>query len=204
MKINQLIHKNIFTEFDYIYKLKKNHTKFRPHYVGEKLIRGRSLYSPKKLLWLRENGVNQVIDLRNRSTELSEIIPQYLERFFCKILGINYNNMSYSHKLGNLPDTDFFLKINGLISDNSGKTYIHCRHGKRRTGVCVAIYEKMHTQKSKKEILDELYNYGFRELATNSQETPQRVINRLIRIYNNFIKEFYPEEKLLDFKKPNK
>ena len=93
-----------------------------------------------------------------------------------------------------MPEITFFEKINDKILNNNGKTLIHCRHGKRRTGVCVAIYEKYHTNKNKDDILNELYNTGFRELQDKSNKISKGVYSRLTKIYNDFIENFYPNE----------
>lgn len=183
--------------FTHLIYIKKTKTPFCPLKVDDKLIRSRSVSSINDLNKLKKYGVTQIIDLRNPSTELSEIIPQILERIFCKLLKIDYNNFKYSHKLENIPSDDFFEKINNKIINNEGITCIHCRHGKRRTSVCVGVYEKEHTNKSKKEILDEVYNLGFKELHKNAKKVPSRVYNRLINIYNNFISKYYPEEAKL-------
>lgn len=199
LKIN-----NFYTDIKYLFELKKKHTPFFPRKIDDKLIRGRSVSSPIHLYSLKKQGVTQIIDLRNKSTELSEILPQYIERFLCKIFNIHYINFRYNHKIDGLPNTNFFQQINEKITNNNGRTYIHCRHGKRRTGVCVAIYEKLYTNKSKKEILNELYYMGFSELYTKENHLPQRVFNRLTKIYNNFITAFYPEEPKLSYKMARK
>ena len=161
--------------------------------VDKKLIRGDREANPFTLYQLKKNGVNQIIDLRCLSVEKKQAPHQILERLMCKALGIKYLNIKYNHKITNIPEMDFFENINNLIVNNPQKTYIHCRHGKRRTGICVAIYEKFHTSKSSKEIIDELYNIGFSELQ-NNKKIPEFIRIRLSNIYKNFIEKFYPNE----------
>jgi len=186
--------KNIYQNLNHLAKLKFKSSYYTPMVVDDKLIRGHCTHNLSELYRLKKRGVTQIIDLRNPSTELSEYFPQYIERLLCKMLNIKYNNVKYSHKLEKMPEMDFFSRINDKILSNDGITFMHCRHGKRRTGVCVAIYEKYHTGKSKEEILKELYNLGFRELQASPNEIPQRVYNRLTKIYNDFIEKFYPNE----------
>lgn len=167
----------------------------RPKYnVDNKLIRGSCEANPFELYKLKKSGVSQIIDLRCSNVEKFQIPSIILEKFICKLLNIEYTNLKYNHKLTKIPDIDFFEHINCLIKDNKQKTYIHCRHGKRRTGICVAVYEKFNTNKSKKDILNELYNIGFKELVTQDKKTPKHINKRLFDIYNNFLEKFYPEE----------
>ena len=162
--------------------------------VTDKLIRGRSVSNPIKIYMLKKHGVKQIIDLRNPATERTQILPMLIERFLCKLFNIKYINLRYSHKMENLPDTSFFANINNLILQNSGQTYIHCRHGKRRTGVCVAIHELFNTDKNKKEILKNLYNRGFQELnLKQNTKKYDKIKKRLMNIYNNFIDKYCTE-----------
>lgn len=184
----------IYNNIKYLCHLKTKKNKFSIKRIDDKLIRGRATSNLRILYNLKKNGITQIIDLRNPSTELSEYVPQGIERIFCHLLNINYCNFKYSHKLEKMPDITFFEKINDKILNNNGKTLIHCRHGKRRTGVCVAIYEKYHTNKNKDDILNELYNTGFRELQDKSNKISKGVYSRLTKIYNDFIENFYPNE----------
>lgn len=154
--------------------------------VDEKLIRGRAVTCPYRLYKMKQEGITQIIDLRN-----SARLESPLEKFFCKLLGIKYNNCRYPHRLNKLPKKIFFTNINNLINNNSGKTYIHCQYGKRRTGISVAIYEKEYTNKSKTEILDNLINLGYMEL----KEKPNSYkIKKIKSILKDFLQKYYPEE----------
>ncbi len=170
-------------------------SKFNPIEVDEKLIRSRALSCPNQLKKLKNSGVTQIIDLRCIPKEQTQVIPSIIERIFCKLLKIKYKSFEYSHKTENIPSNEFFEKINNEIRNNHGKTCIHCRHGKRRTGICVAIYEKIFTSKTDKEILDELYTLGFKDsINKNNKKVSNKARKKLINIYNNFIEKFYPNE----------
>lgn len=127
--------------------------------VDERLIRGPRVSCPWRLYQMKREGINQVIDLRNGS-----YFNRPMEKFFCKLLGIKYVNYRYSHKDINLPSDDFFKRVNDTILNNDGKTYIHCLLGKRRTGVCVALYEKLHTDKSDSVIIKNMLEKGFNDI----------------------------------------
>ena len=151
--------------------------------VDERLIRGRAVTCPYRLYRMKQEGITQIIDLRN-----SSYIERPLERLFCKLLGIKYKNKRYPYRLNILPEHKFFESINQSIFNNKGKTYIHCQYGKRRTGICTAVYEKYHTHKSKDEIISELLNLGYQELLSDKITFKTR---KLESIFNDFIKRYY-------------
>ena len=155
--------------------------------VSPKLVRGRAVLCPYRLYRMKQSGINQIIDLRN-----SAYLKSRMEQVFCRLFGIKYYNYRYPHRLNNLPEHDFFEKVNRTIIDNDGQTYIHCSHGKRRTGICVAIYEKEYMHKSKEDILSELYNIGFKELKDNKHTFKQK---KLMSVFNDFIERYYPQSK---------
>ena len=127
--------------------------------VDEKLIRGKAVSCSWRLYKMKQDGITQVIDLRN-----SSLVERPIEKFFCKWFGIKYINYKYPHRLNNIPEKSFFDKVNKSINSNNGKTYIHCQYGKRRTGMCVAIYQKEFTKKPIKNIIEEMIELGYKEL----------------------------------------
>lgn len=154
--------------------------------VDERLVRGRAVMAPWNLYRMKKERITQVIDLRN-----SAGLKKPVEKLMCKIFGIRYLNYKYPHRLSVLPDREFFDNVNKSILENLGKTYIHCQYGKRRTGICTAIYEKLYTQKSKNEILHNLLSLGFMELKDNRKSYK---IKKLTSIYNDFLRKYYPED----------
>ena len=129
--------------------------------VCQNLVRGRAVSCPYCLYKMKKAGINQIIDLRN-----SARVTNRIEKFFCKLFGIKYLNYKYPHRLNSIPDNDFFEKVNKTIMQNDGQTYIHCTHGKKRTGVCVAVFEHLQLHKPINEIFDELFEKGFTEILT--------------------------------------
>lgn len=175
MKINFLTHSK-FNNFSK-YQIK----------VDDKLSRGKAVTNPFKLRKMKKNGITQIIDLRN-----SSFVERPIERIFCKLLGIKYLNYKYKHRLNTLPEGDFFEKINDTITANKGKTYIHCQYGKRRTGICVAVYEKEVLKRGKDEIIRHLIRFGYKELQKGKSTTK---LKKLQSIYNDFLEKYYPNEK---------
>lgn len=158
--------------------------------VDDKLIRGRAVLSPYRLYQMKKEGINQVIDLRNTS-----YVKRPLEKFFCGLLGVKYKNFRYSYRNPELPSEDFFTRLNKTITDNEGKTYIHCEYGKRRTGVCVAVYEKFHTPKCDRDIINDMVDLGFQEIK-NPNNT--RKVQKIKTIYNNLLEKYFPALKKVD------
>lgn len=165
------------------------------HIVDDKLIRGKALTSPLIIYKIKRQNITQIIDLRNTST-----IKRPLEKFFCKLFGIKYVNCKYPHRLNYVPDIDFFNRINTLIRNNNGKTYIHCEYGKRRTGISVAIYEQQYLKKDKYSIIQNMLDLGYKELKSNSKSSKAV---RLKTIFNDFLNKYYPNEITEIYKKLN-
>ncbi len=153
--------------------------------VDERLVRGPRVTCPWRLYEMKREGVNQIIDLRNCS-----YVKRPMEKFFCQLLGIKYVNYRYSHKNMTLPGDDFFKRVNDTILENDGKTYIHCMKGKRRTGLCVAMYEKLHTDKSDLEIIDNMIEKGFKEV--NGFRDSKKA-QRMRTVCDDFIKKYFPK-----------
>lgn len=75
------------------------------HIVDDKLIRGRAVTSPLRLYTMKKNNINQIIDLRNTLS-----IKKTIEKLTCKMLGIKYINLKYSHRSKRLPNQELFEK----------------------------------------------------------------------------------------------
>lgn len=146
-------------------------------YVDNKLVRGKYMLSPLKIKHLKNQNINQVIDLRDDFKIVRDV-----ERFFCKMFGIKYINRPYSFRDKNFVPKDFFLDINKLITENKGTTYIHCKIGKHRTGLCVAAYKKEVMKKSNREIIYDLYEHDYDDLSKYRES--------LTRALSNFAKMF--------------
>jgi len=154
-----------------------------PLKVDERLIRGAAVTNPFKLLKLKKQGVTQIIDLRNTSFE------RPFEKFFCRLFGIKYMNHRYSYRLNSVPEHDFFENVNNDILNNKGLTYMHCQYGKHRTGICTAVYEKEHTNKSQAEIVDNIFKLGFTEVL----ERPVFCnVQKEMEILDDFFHKYYP------------
>ena len=79
------------------------------NFIDKKLMRGAPVASPIKLLRMKKDGVNQIIDLRQ-----SNPINKFVEKAFCKLLGIKYSNQPSSFRSGSGMTRDYFEKVNLL------------------------------------------------------------------------------------------
>lgn len=168
---------------------KYNHTSYkgfgRIKYssVDTKLIRGEAVISPIKIKKLKQEGITQIIDLRNSAQTKS-----FIEKMVCNIIGIKYTNFRFSHRINELPKDDFFEKINNSITSNDGKSYIHCQYGHHRTGLAVAIYEKLHTGKSDSEIVENLINNGYKEInSTGKTHKEKKYLNLFKQLQKRYL-----------------
>lgn len=157
--------------------------KFLQTKVDDKLLRGSCVTSPLKVRKMKKEGITQIIDLRN-----SAHFESPLEKLFCKIFGIKYVNYRFSHRLNDIPDQDFFKKVNESILSNEGKTYMHCEYGRHRTGLAVAIYEKLHTQKDNSEIIKNMIDNGYTEIMSKGETKKEK---KYINQYNQMMDMYF-------------
>ena len=155
------------------------------HSVDNKLYGGRAISCPYRLYTMRKNGINQIIDLRNAFS-----VTKYMEKLFCKMLGIRYINKNYPHRLNHLPDEEFFKEICNIINGNTETTYMHCQYGKRRTSIAAAYYEKNNTDKSPQNILADLISHGYSDIKPTSKKG-----KKYQKILSEFIDTYLPESK---------
>ena len=155
----------------------------KPVIVDNKLMRGCAISSPFKLKKMKEEGITQIIDLRN-----SARIESPFEKLMCNLLGIKYQHCNFSHRLNELPSNDFFETINKLIISNKGKSYVQCEYGKHRTGLVVAIYEKLHTQNRDKKIIENLINNGYKEITKEGKTNKEK---KYIGLYQQMMDRYF-------------
>ena len=153
-------------------------------YVDNNLIRGGYVVSPVTMYRMKKLGITKVIDLRN-----TQSVVRRIEQFLCSVFKLKYINKPYAfEKMKKLPDEQDFLCVNKEITENNGKTYLHCVHGKHRTGIFVAMYEREILHKETQEVLGNLLNKGFLDLDNDNHKE----INRNLLI--SFMNKYYPNQ----------
>lgn len=155
--------------------------------VDNRLYTGKSTVSPVKLYQMKKGGITQIIDLRKDSA-----VQKTIERIICAIYGIKYRNLKVNTETSEIPPLEFFNKVNELIVKNKGETYMHCRYGRHRTGMCVAAYEHDVLKKDTGNIIDELAN-NFADVLGNYSE--KHLKQKLSIVFNKFAKKYKLDHK---------
>lgn len=152
--------------------------------IDGRLYTGKPIPSPVGLHQIKKLGVTQVIDLREDA-----FWKKLWERINCNLMGIKYKNIKVKTHTLNIPNIDFFNNINSLITSNKGNTYLHCKYGKHRTGMCVAAYEKDVLKKNPLNVYISLTN-RFSEISGLSK-TNKEIQKKLKVIYYKFVNLYH-------------
>lgn len=131
--------------------------------IDEYLIRGPHP-SVKDLRKLKTEGVNQIYDFRH----LSNFGFKFIEKYFCKFIGIKYTRVPYSNLYGNYPDLSIFEKISSEVKQNGeqgGKTLFHCNSGRHRTAHFAAFYKLTNGEPLNKVMQKENYQTKMNEIV---------------------------------------
>ena len=147
-----------------------NKNAFTIRKVDKRLYTGKPLLSPFVAGQIKQMGVTQVIDLRSH-----EFWKRLYERTLCRLLGIKYVNFKVPKNADEIPSAETFNKINNLITSNPGVSYLHCKFGQHRTGMCVAAYEKEVLKENPLNIYVSLANRFFNDVPYNSNSFRRRL-----------------------------
>jgi len=124
--------------------------KFR-EVVKNKLFRG-SKPSPKDVEWLKDHfHINKIVSLDKQSGEEIDRI--------CKLLNIHHIKAYIDYSNKSLLE---FLKhdLKNLLIDD-GPTFVHCQHGKDRTGLAIALYKCKYENERPERAIAEAKTLGF-------------------------------------------
>lgn len=121
------------------------------------------------LIELKNAGVTQIYDFRHKGTRGFK----FIEKYFCKELGIKYIRcpFSYLHKqYPSLRDFDTVAISVKHAGEQGGKTLFHCNSGSHRTAHMAAFYDI-----TRGERLDDIFlGFGIAEYAKRVQEAINR------------------------------
>jgi protein tyrosine/serine phosphatase len=103
------------------------------HKVDDSLYRGAELHSGQ-VKHLKKFGIKTIINLKDENDDSSKI-----EELEARKLGMNYINIPLDSSKNPSPEAVQLFKS---IMDNYklAPCYVHCKHGKDRTGIMVALY----------------------------------------------------------------
>ena len=149
---------------------------------------------------MKDMNITLVYDFRHRG--LDDLFNKFMEKFLCKIYGIEYHRMPFYFRHKKFPTLDDFEKVSKAIADNKqkgGNTLIHCRFGRHRLGQYAAWYELTQgkpleeVSKSKDfllrayELIDKWFNFNNKEYWKRDykSEVVKNRIQRRKNIENN-------------------
>lgn len=137
-----------------------HHTDNLPVRVTENVLRGPAPVTAADWRFLKKIGVTAVINLETGIWE--KLRPGDLpEAQVCDLLGIEYRWIRCSNFRA--PTLEQLLTIVVTVSSLSagGLVYVHCRHGKDRTGQGIAFYRVFYQGWPVAEALKEMLEHGF-------------------------------------------
>lgn len=166
-KQNKLLKNKLFKSiFDFAELKLKNF-----HKVSDKYLRGGAISCEYDITRLEEMGVSDIVNLLEPQKQKMELAN------FARKQKINYHNFFLS-EVGTPSDTQINEFLN-IIKHAQGAVYVHCLHGKDRTGIMSLIYET--------EILKTPVNKAFKtmlNIGMNAKKNP-KMIEFLINKYPN-------------------
>ena len=120
--------------------------------VNDHIYRG-AAPTPEGLKELASAHVAVIIDLREAGTATEE------ERRVAESLGMKYLNVPLPPF--SAPTYDAVKRVLSLLTpDDAGRTFVHCRRGKDRTGTIVACYRIQHDGWNNQRAIQEAAEFG--------------------------------------------
>lgn len=127
-------------------------------------------------VWLKENGVTDIINLRTMVVSGLD----FDEQTVVESLGMNYHNIPSVTRHPNEEKITKFLKLIEQIKDKDGKAHIHCMAGSDRTGMYAFVYKSLNglgeIADNEKEWIDFGHNF---KLYPNLISQTEELLNKL-------------------------
>lgn len=124
-------------------------------YSNLALVRGHGEKWPNDangMKYLKSIGIKTIIDLNNDDTALKQEMSEANE------LGIHVDSIPESGILA--PNDKDIAVIEDELVNGSHPIYVHCQHGKDRSGLVIALYRVKHDKWTPKQAHDEWMSYG--------------------------------------------
>ena len=124
--------------------------------VDDTLYRG-ALPAPGELMELKRQGFDTIISLRSGFDQKG-----LMEKDFVEKIGLEYANFPINSKKG--PSKELaknFLEYMDNARKANKKVFLHCKHGKDRTGTMTALYELKFNIKTFHQAVMEFFSMGY-------------------------------------------
>lgn len=119
--------------------------------VTDGLFRG-SAPSPSDVLWLHDYlGIRKIVSL-------DRLAGDKIDRA-CKMMGIEHKKIYIDDSRASLVKC-FMHNLKHLLLDG-GPTYVHCRYGKDRTGLIIALFKCKYMKMRPEKAIEEAKSLGF-------------------------------------------
>lgn len=135
--------------------------------VDDVLYRG-GLPEHDHILALKRQGFTTIINLKG-GHDAEAVASILAEKTYAQTLGMKFVQLPIDSRKG--PDKkiiDKFFETMDFARKNNERVFLHCKHGRDRTGVLVALYEVNYKVKTFHAALCELFKVGY-----NQQKHPQ-------------------------------
>ena len=141
--------------------------------VDDTLYRG-ALPAPEDIFELKRQGFDAIISLRSGFDKSGLVEKDFVEK-----AGLEYANFPINSQKGPSQEvTNDFLAYMEKARNANKKVFLHCKHGKDRTGTMTAIYELNFKIKTFHQAIIELFT-----LVYNHEKHPQ-----MLEFIKNFAK----------------
>lgn len=125
--------------------------------VNDKVFRG-GLPTAEQFVALKKLGVRTDVSLMGAIPTDRKLVAQ--ERQDAEKAGLKFVNLPVAFRE---PTGEFVDKFLDLVQDPAnGPVYVHCAHGRDRTGTMIAAYRIAVDGYSGREALDEMLTFGFK------------------------------------------
>lgn len=122
--------------------------------VSDKYFRGGIVACEYDILRLKKKGVTDIISL----TEDAKFSRKLAD--FARENGVNYHRVEMKPPYG-IPTIEQVKDFLNIVDNSKGAVYVHCLHGKDRTGVMTFFYETERLGKPAEKALKNMLNLGF-------------------------------------------
>lgn len=128
--------------------------------VNDGLYRG-GLPTDEQMKGLQKLGIKTDVNLMAGAGDAAERAMVAHEKEVAEKLGITFINLKVPFNV-DVPESMVLQWLQVAQDTSKQPVYIHCRHGRDRTGMMVAAYRMAHDGYTGQQALDEMKTFGFK------------------------------------------